>query len=799
MQHKYNGLCTAYIKGLISIFLITQSVFLAGQNFTISGYVEDASSGEKLIGANLIDLNSGEGTITNTFGYFSLTLPKDSVRLAITYIGYQSGLKELFLEEDTQIEIALSDNVELQEVVITAKQTELIEQRTQMSTVEIPIAQIKKVPALLGETDVLKALQLLPGVQSGGEGQSGLYVRGGSPDQNLILLDGVPVYNASHLFGFFSVFNADAIKDVKLIKGGFPARYGGRLSSVLDINMKEGNMQEMHGSASIGFVASKFTLEGPIKKDKSSFIVSARRTYIDQLLKPFIAKSFEDEGIKGGTGYYFYDLNAKVNYKFSNTDRLYLSFYGGKDKFFLDQEDLVGRFKDRFENDFGWGNITSALRWNHVWTPKLFSNTMVTYSKYNLDLGSLYSTIDSTNNLRDDISLGYDSGIIDYAAKIDFDYIPSPEHFIRFGISGIHHHFFPGEFNLNQVVDEYDYFFSTVVKQNEIKAQEIAAYVEDDISINDRLKMNVGLHLSTFLVEGENYNSIQPRLGARYLLPNDFALKASFATMRQYIQLLAFEGIGLPTDLWLPTTKKVKPQDSYQVALGLAKTIGKDYEFSIEAYFKEMSNLLSYADGEGLFSLSDWQDRVIQGDGKAYGAEFFIQKKSGRLSGWLGYTLAWSLRQFDELNRGEEFPFRYDRRHDFSIVANYELTPKINISGTWIYGSGNAVTLEDSKYQGTYNGDFPYEGAFYSDRNNYRMRSYHRLDIGINFVKKREKYERTWSFGAYNTYSNKNPFFVYTENNYLGSNPDGTPNSETVLKQASLFPIIPYVTYRIDF
>lgn len=770
------------------------SGLVKSQSFTISGYVEDSGSGEKLIGANLIDLVSGEGTVTNTFGYFSLTLPKDSIRLAITYIGFQSGIKALYLDENTTIEIALSDNVELDEILITAEQTELIEERSQMSTIEIPIAQIKKIPPLLGETDVLKALQLLPGVQSGGEGQSGLYVRGGSPDQNLILLDGVPVYNASHLFGFFSVFNADAIKDVKLIKGGFPARYGGRLSSVIDINMKEGNMQELHGSASIGFVASKFTLEAPIIKDKSSFIISARRTYIDQLLKPFINKSFEENGTEGGTGYYFYDFNAKMNYKFSNTDRLYLSFYGGSDQFYLDEKDLYGRFRDNNENDFGWGNITSAIRWNHVWTPKLFSNTMLTYSKYSLDLGSLYSTIDTTNSFRDEISLGYKSGIEDYAVKMDFDYLPSPQHFIRFGVSGIHHHFFPGEFDLNQVVDEDNYSFNTLIKQDEIKAQELAAYIEDDISINDKLKINAGIHLSTFLVEGESYNSIQPRIGARYLLPKGFGLKASFATMRQYIQLLAFEGVGLPTDLWLPTTKRVKPQDSHQVALGLAKTIGNDYEFSIEGYYKSMKNLLSYAEGEGLFALTNWQDRIVQGDGKAYGVEFFIQKKSGRLSGWLGYTLAWSKRQFEELNQGKEFPFKYDRRHDFSLVANYELTPKINISGTWIYGSGNAVTLENSKYKGAYNREFTYSGSYFPDRNNYRMRAYHRLDIGINFVKKRAKYERVWSIGAYNTYSNKNPFYVYTQNEYVGNN-----EVKTVLKQASLFPIIPYVSYKIDF
>lgn len=768
-----------------------------GQKHTISGYIEDLASGEKLIGANIIDLNSGEGTITNTYGYFSLTLPPEEVDLAFTYIGYQPGKLVFTLIKDTILQIALAQNYELEEVVISAEQFERIEERSQMSTVDIPIAQIKKVPALLGETDVLKAMQLLPGVQSGGEGQSGLYVRGGSPDQNLILLDGVPVYNASHLFGFFSVFNADALKDVKLIKGGFPARYGGRLSSVLEINMKEGNMQNFQGSASVGLVASKLTLEGPIIKDKTSFIISGRRTYIDLLTQPLIQKNNKENGIDGSQGYFFYDLNAKVNHKFSEKDHLYLSFYGGTDKFYQEERDTEISFQDYRDNKFNWGNTTTALRWNHVWNPKLFSNTTLTYSGYLLNFGILEGTEEMETSLSDEISLGYKSGINDIAAKIDFDFLPNPNHFIRFGLSGIHHKFNPGKFELNQTDEFLNYSFESTVEQEKIDAQELAAYIEDDMELTDNFKINIGLHTSSFLVNGKSYFSLQPRLGARYLLPNQYSLKGSFSTMRQYIQLLAFEGVGLPTDLWLPTTERVKPQDSWQAAVGLAKSFGSDYEFSVEGYYKSMTNLLSYAEGEGLFDVSNWQDRVIQGKGNSYGVELFVQKKTGRLSGWLGYTLAWSQRQFDELNFGNEFPYRYDRRHDLSIVANYELTPKINISGTWVYGTGNAVTLANSQYRGVYgDGNGPtdlFTGEFFTERNNYRMRSYHRLDIGVNFVKKKPSYTRTWSFGAYNTYSNKNPFFVYTDNVWDGS------QSKLVLKQVSLFPIIPYVTYKIEF
>jgi len=706
---------------------------------------------------------------------------------------------ETKLTKDTLVEIALTQSLSLEEVVITADQAERIEERSQMSVVNIPITQIKKIPAFLGETDVLKALQLLPGVQSGGEGQSGLYVRGGSPDQNLILLDGVPVYNASHLFGFFSVFNADAIKDVNLIKGGFPARYGGRLSSVLEINMKEGNMQKLHGSVSLGLIASKFMLEGPIVKDKTSFIVSARRTYIDVLTQPAIKSALREDGKTGGSGFYFYDLNAKINHKFSDKDRLYLSFYGGTDKFYNEEEDIEGQFRDRLRNDFNWGNITTALRWNHVWSPKLFSNTTMTYSRYKLNFGVEAGETDTSNGFRDQIKLGYGSGINDLAAKIDFDFVPNPNHFIRFGASIINHNFNPGVFDLEQIDDESEYFFNSSIAQDRITSQEIALYVEDDLEVTDKLKLNVGLHGSSFLVQGESYLSLQPRLGARYLLPNSYSVKASFATMRQYIQLLAFEGVGLPTDLWLPTTKRVKPQDSWQAALGVAKTFGKDYELSFETYYKSMTNLLSYAEGEGLFDVSDWEDRVIQGDGRSYGFELFVQKKTGRLSGWVGYTLAWSKRQFDELNFGKEFAFRYDRRHDLSLVANYEITPKINVSGTWIYGTGNAITLANSQYRGVYgdanNPRERYTGEYFTERNNYRMRSYHRLDVGINFVKKKPSYTRTWSFGAYNTYANKNPFFVFTDQEF-----DPVSNeSRLVLKQVSLFPIIPYLSYKIEF
>jgi len=774
------------------------------QAYTISGYIEDDDTGEKLIAANVFDEVSLDGTISNTFGFYSITLPAGQINLKFSYIGYQDQSSYFVLQRDTVMNISLSQSVELETITITAEESKSIAEETQMSVAEIPIAQIKNVPALLGEVDVLKALQLLPGVQSGGEGQSGLYVRGGSPDQNLILLDGTPVYNASHLFGFFSVFNADAIKDVKLIKGGFPARYGGRLSSVLEINMKEGSNKGFHGSGAIGLVSSKLTLEGPIMSEKTSFIVSGRRTYIDILARPFIKRGFEDEGQEGNTGYYFYDINAKINHVFSSKDRVYLSMYTGDDRFYFnsrEQDDAITN--DYTENNLGWGNLTSALRWNHVWSPKLFSNTTATLSKYELDTFVSFGEEDVASQAYQEISLDYVSGINDVSVKIDFDYLPNPNHFIRFGASVILHEFKPGTFGLRDFNSGSTNNFELEVGQDDIRANEYAMYIEDDWKISDKFKTNVGLHASAFHVDGKLYNSLQPRISSRYLINDELSVKASFATMRQYIHLLSLEGIGLPTDLWLPTTEKVAPQNSYQFAAGIAKNFGKKYEFSVEGYYKKMENLISYKDGSGLFEFTDWQDRITQGDGDSYGAEFFLQKKQGRFSGWLGYTLSWTNRQFDDLNFGEEFPYRYDRRHDLSVVGQYKWKDGIQLSAAWVFGTGNAVTLANSQVVGYFGdtqnqtgtfGDFDsFLENFYAEKNNFRMGSYHRLDVGINFIKKKKNYSRTWSIGAYNTYARKNPFFLYQDTFY-----DGVEDQYR-LRRVSLFPMIPYVTYSFEF
>ncbi len=785
----------------------------AQEKFTISGYALDKTSGEGLIAANVIDLKTGKGTVTNTYGFYSLTLPKDSVILAISYIGFETQILPMDLNQDKNIDISLSLANAIKAVEIVAERAEKIEEKTQMSTIKVPVSQLKKLPALLGETDILKTLQLLPGVQSGGEGQSGFYVRGGSPDQNLILLDGVPVYNASHLFGFFSVFNADAIKDVTLVKGGFPARYGGRLSSVLDISMKEGNMKSYHGSGTLGLVASKFTFEGPLLKDKAAFIVSGRRTYIDQLARPFIARSLKSQNSSGSLGYYFYDLNAKINWKISSKDRIFLSAYSGDDQFRSDittnnEFGSTHEGKERINLGLGWGNLTSSLRWNHLWTDKLFSNTSLTYSNYSLNSSNGFEYTLLTNSVKNEelkAGFGYDSGIEDVTGKIQFDYIPSPNQFVRFGATLTRHKFTPGiqETKFDLIENGIQVLsIDSMYGQENVEAYESAVYLEDDIEITSRLKANIGLHYSAFYVKDKAFQSLQPRIAARYLFDNSLSAKASFATMQQNIQFLSNENIGLPWDQWLPTTDKVIPQTSWQAAVGLAKTFDGKFEISIEAYYKEMKNVSAYVEGASIFQNKPWQEQVTQGDGRSYGGELFIQKKTGKFTGWIGYTLSWSDRRFDDKNFGERYPYKFDRRHDISLVGIYELNDHWNFSATWVYGTGNAFTFPVSQsFRIIDDGPSSFLNPInnITKRNNFRLAPFHRLDVNVDYMWGKKAWEHKISLGAYNAYNRRNPFFVNpTTVSSIDPN-TGEPSQRTVLKQYSLFRLIPSISYSFKF
>ena len=772
---------------------------------TLSGYVEDAASGEKLIGAVLYEPALQKGATTNRYGFFSLTLPEGPLQVVVFHIGYQSDTLATQLDQDRQLTIALQPTpLEMGAVEVEAERLDPIQEQSQMSVVQVPIRQIKNAPVLMGEVDVLKTLQLLPGVQSGAEGMSGLYVRGGSPDQNLILLDGAPVYNASHLFGFFSVFNANAIKNVQLTKAGFPARYGGRLSSVLEVDMKDGNMKTFEGEGSVGLIASQLTLQGPLRKDRTSFIVSARRTYIDLLIRPFLPS---DE--KGG--YHFYDLNAKLNHIFSPESRVFLNVYGGDDRFWSDVEDeytgVNYREKDAIAANFGWGNITSTLRWNYLFSNQLFGNLTAIYSRYQLSTAvDDRSTITMDGERETDtLRLRYRSGIRDWGLKLDFDYIPNPTHYIRFGGSGTLHTYSPGaaQIKINPADGAPE---DTTLAAQITDALEYSLYGEDDVHLTDRLKANVGLHTSGFLVNDEFYTSLQPRVSTRYLLPSDWAVKASYALMRQYIHLLSNSTVGLPTDLWLPATERVRPQRSRQFGLGLARRLQDQYEFSLEGYYKTMTNLIEYREGAnflvGFGESEDWQDKVEIGRGWSYGAELFVQKKRGRTTGWIGYTLSWTKRRFEGLNGGRTFPYRYDRRHDLALVLSRQLTPSTHCSLTWVYGTGNAATLPVAWHYGSrerFVGGretwiphhiLPYETQIYGDRNSYRMAAFHRLDLGFNFGDK-----HGFGLGVYNAYNRKNPYFIYFDDDY-------DPNTAEVqrrAKQVSLFPLLPWVNYQFKF
>ncbi|MDD4645349.1 MAG: TonB-dependent receptor plug domain-containing protein, partial [Bacteroidales bacterium] len=637
----------------------------------------------------------------------------------------------------------------------------------------------------------------------GNEGTSGIYVRGGGPDQNLILLDGVPVYNANHLFGFFSVFNPDAIQSVKMITGGFPARFGGRLSSVLDIRMRDGNNKKFSAEGSVGIISSKLTLEGPIVNEKTSFIVSARRTYIDLLAQPIIRLATLNESEKINAGYYFYDLNTKINHKFSDKSRLFLSAYSGRDKAYMHTTDKGGSDTERYQwkadAGLGWGNLTAALRWNYIITPKLFSNTTITYSRYNF-ITSAMEQEKKNDHVTSKFDYEYISGINDWAGKIDFEYLPDPNHTIRFGYNQIYHTFKPGV-NVFSIQDSENFEIDTTFGNKNINAHEGAIFAEDDWNISPRLKANIGLHFSGFKVQDSIYTSLQPRISLRYLLNEKMSLKAAYSTMSQYIHLLTNSTIGLPTDLWLPSTQKIKPERAVQYALGLVYELNDEIEISVEGYYKEMSNLIEYKEGASFFSFSDdWQDKIDFGKGRAYGFEVLARKQLGKTSGWIGYTLSWSERKFDNISFGEWFPYRYDRRHDISIVVNQQLTDKIDIGLTWVYSSGNAVTLPLEKYTSlssiwanTYYSYFNGIEAF-DHRNSYRMPAYHRLDVGINFRKTKKWGERVWSFGAYNAYNRKNAFYLAFATDY-----EVTKGPQKVLKQYSLFPIIPSVSYSFKF
>ncbi|MES2371511.1 MAG: TonB-dependent receptor [Bacteroidota bacterium] len=760
--------------------------------FTFNGYIKDSLSGETLIGANLNIRSEGKGIVSNQYGFFSITLPKNNYVVSVSFVGYQSKEFSVDLIDNIQQNILLLPNSAIiNNVTVTTRKRDNNIKAAQMGKIELSINTAKALPAFLGEVDILKTLQLLPGVRNAGEGNAGFYVRGGGPDQNLILLDDAVVYNTGHLFGFFSIFNSDAIKNVTLIKGGMPAQYGGRLSSVVDVAMKEGNQNKTQVDAGIGLIASRFAIQGPLKKNKASYMISARRTYVDQLVKPFIKSTSEYYG----SGYYFYDLNAKMNYQFSEKDRLFLSGYFGRDKFNFNNS------KRSFRTEIPWGNSTATLRWNHIFNKKLFANTTLVYNDYHFSLDGLQ------NNFHINLS----SGIRDLTAKTDFDYFASPEHKLKFGFQYTYHTFLPNVLTGNQD--------STIFAPNNSTkkfANEFAIYLQDDWELSQKLKLNLGLRYSMFQQVGKytaytrdangtkldsvvygagqnvkTYGGIEPRATLRYAINENESIKAAVTRNLQYIHLVTNAGSTLPTDLWVPSTLRVQPQISWQYALGYFKNFKEGmFETSIEAYYKTMENQIEYREGYTP-SLKDPEEEFVFGKGDSYGAELFINKVKGRFTGWVGYTLSWTYRKFPALNGGLRYPSRYDRRHDLSVVGSYELNKKWKLSSIFIYGTGNATSLPERFYFVA--GVLTQE---YSKINAYRMKAYHRLDISATYTpqpKKVRKYTSNWVFSIYNLYSRLNPYFIYYDQEGNASN--GT--LKVTAKQVSLFPIIPSVTWNI--
>ena len=809
----------------IYIFLLFILVALTSiaQKATISGYITDKESRERLINANVYESKALQGTMANNYGFYSISLPKGKVTLVASFVGYQAQEFELDLQENITLNIELElQSDELGEITILGNQTNKVEE-TQMSMIDIPIQKLQKIPVIMGEADVLKVIQLLPGVQGGTEGTSGIYVRGGGPDQNLFLLDGVPVYNASHLLGFFSVFNPDAIKTVKLYKGGFPSRFGGRLSSVVDISMKDGNMQEFKGDVSIGLISSKLLLEGPIVKDKTSFMVSARRTYLDVMAKPIIALINKIEGTDMEAGAFFHDYNLKVNHIFNSKSRLYLSGYFGKDKGFIgyesnssqsdDKNNLI-QYKYNDETSIKWGNTIGSARWNYLLSPKLFSNTTVTYSKYLFDVGSNFTEKNLTKNIqKSDIFRNY-SGIEDITAKIDFDYYATPRHSIKFGTAYTHHHFTPDatRIQIESVTLDDSTGINRDYTDHDINAHELSSYIEDEISISPRLNLNAGLHLSVFSVQNETFVRPQPRISLRFKALENWALKGSYTRMAQHVHLLTSSGISMPTDLWVPVTKNFAPPISDQFALGTAINFRHGINLTLEGFYKTMTNLIEYKEGASFMGNdTNWEEKVEKGIGWSYGLEVMLEKTIGKTTGWIGYTWAKTERQFDNLNFGNAFPAKYDRRHDVSIAFTHQLSDRIDFGGTWVYGTGNALTLAVMEFPSM---EIPYSNNYYSKmnlkdyggRNNYRMPAYHRLDLGINLHKKMKRGTRTWSFSIYNVYNNMNPFMLqwgmkygdYITNSVTGEQVlKGDP--EVILNKFSLFPLIPSISYSFKF
>ncbi len=761
-----------FLFGIVLLF----SEGLFAQKSSLSGYVRDEGTGEALIGATVAAPELKTGTSTNTYGYFSLSLPAvgDSVTLVFAYIGYQTlAVRMQVVPNPEQLKInLLPDGNQLEEVVIKAHADNENVQRTAMSVINLPVSQIKAIPVIAGERDVLKAVQFLPGVSAGSEGTTGFYVRGGNIDQNLVLLDEAVVYNPNHLFGLVSTFNVNALNSVNLIKGGFPAQYGGRLSSVLDVTMREGNKKKFSGEGGIGIISSNLTLEGPIQKGKSSFIVSGRRSYLDLFLIPFN---------KGGnkTDYKLYDLNVKVNYELGKNDHLFASFFKGNDK-----AQYTGA--NALNYGIGFGNSTGTLRWNHLFGDKVFVNTSVIYNQYHLGLNTTQGKY---------YALLY-SEIRDYTAKTMLEWYPNSRHSVKVGAQYSQHALAPASVSA-QIPKKGS---RLQIKPDSIArtyANESAFFLNDEIHLGGRFGANVGLRVPVFTSKSKTYSAVEPRLTLKYSVNATTSIKAAYTEMNQFLHLVPSSTASLPTDIWIQSSPVVKPQTSRQVALGLFHNFAdNEYEASIEGYYKDMKHQVLFKEGTQIVLASDLEKQLTFGSGDSYGVELFVRKNTGKLTGWVSYTWSKTTQTFPDLNFGQPFPFTYDRRHNLSVVGIYELNKKWSFSADFVFNTGSAYTLATGRVP-VFNDGTLYDGIYYdfTSRNNYRLGNYHRLDVSASRHKTKtwwhHKVETEWVFGAYNLYSRRNPYFVY-----LTTDP---ATRQPLAKQVSLLPIIPSVSWNFKF
>jgi outer membrane receptor for ferrienterochelin and colicin len=766
-------------KSILCMIVLLPLIALAQKTITISGYVKDTRTGEVIIAASVYNTNQKKGVASNNYGFFSLTLLKqDTLGLIISVVGYKPQLKKIVTSDNIQLNIAMEESggEELGEVTVSAARTDKNIRKAQMSVIDVPMKQIQTLPAIIGERDVLKIIQLLPGVQAGHEGTAGFFVRGGNADQNLVQLDEATVYNPTHLFGLFSAFNTNALKNVTLIKGGFPAQYGGRLSSILDITTKEGNNQTYTTTGGIGMLTANIGLEGPIKKNKSSFSISGRRSYFDVITKPFIKKNANN------TSYYFYDLNAKINFELGKKDHLFLSGFKGLDK-------ALYTGSSSLNYGIHFGNATGTLRWSHLFSNKIFANTSIIYNDYHLSLstkqGQYYAQVYS--------------GIRDVNAKFDLDIYSSLKNKIKTGINYSYSTYFPATSSSRiprSGVIRYLKPDSIAKKYSNL----VAFYVNDEITFSEKFGLNLGIRFPSFFTSDVNYTFAEPRATLKYSIDPATSVKASYTRMNQFVHLVPSSTASLPTDIWITSSELVKPQASQQIALGLFKNFDNNgWETSIEVYYKTMKNQVLFKEGaQPLLDSANTniENVLVFGKGNSYGLELFVKKNIGKLTGWISYTLSKTTQQFDSLNRGKPFPFTYDRRHNLNIVGTYELNKRWTFSADFVFMTGAAFTLPVGRASIYQDGSL-YDGTYYdfTSRNNYRYRSYHRLDINAINKKRRKifgkRFDSEWVFSIYNVYSRLNTYFIYLTSDPITKEPQA--------KQVTLLPVIPSISFNFKF